>query len=68
MGKKWNDGLDTVLARIGWAYPRKGSLFPFAIAAHSCNDLNTVFELLQFDASVLSKTRERCCSSKEKEG
>jgi hypothetical protein len=55
VGKEWHHGLKIIAKRVpGWAQQLDNdSLCPFAIAAHSCNDLNTVFELLRFEPSVL---------------
>eukprot|EP00984_Skeletonema_dohrnii_P014015 scaffold5863_cov90-Skeletonema_dohrnii-CCMP3373.AAC.3 len=56
VGKKWSEGLD-VVARIvpGWTQAQgKVGLCPFAIAGYACDDVDTVFELLRFDSSVLS--------------
>jgi hypothetical protein len=66
VGKEWHSGLDVVARLVpGWAQPLgNGSLCPFAIAACSCDDLDTVFELLRFDASVLKTTRDEVVMTK----
>lgn len=53
-GKTWADGLEHVAKRVpGWTKPRgDASLCPFAMAACSL-DLDTAFELLRLDPSVL---------------
>lgn len=56
IGKQWHGGLDIVARLVpGWSHPGiTASLPPFAISASSCNNLDTSFELLRFDASVLT--------------
>ena len=54
-GKKWSDELKTVASIVpDWSHPGNGTLYPFLIAAHSGDDLDTVFELLKFDVSILT--------------
>lgn len=55
VGKPWHGGLDAIAGLVpGWAQPLgNGSLCPFAIAASSGDDLDTVFELLRFDPFIL---------------
>lgn len=58
LGRTWDNNL-SIVARIEpeWARQQQnGSMSAFAIAAHSCNDLDTVFDLLRFDTSVLVST------------
>jgi hypothetical protein len=70
VGKEWHSGLNIVARLVpGWAQPlENGSLCPFAIAAYSCDDLDTVFELLRFDASVLTTTRDEVVMTKKDHG
>ena len=72
VGKKWNQGLSVVAkAAPEWAQqPGNGTLSAFAVAAYSGAELDTVFELLRFDASVLASnnmidttTRENECAA-----
>ena len=51
-GKTWCNGLQAVaIAKPEWVHPGEGTLPPFVMAAY--DDMDTVFELLQFDATVL---------------
>ncbi|KAK1733603.1 tetratricopeptide repeat protein [Skeletonema marinoi] len=56
VGKKWSEGLDVVAGLVpGWTQAHgKVGLSPFAIAGYACDDIDTLFELLRFDSSVLS--------------
>ena len=56
VGKKWSEGLDVVAGLApGWTQAHgKVGLSPFAIAGYACDDIDTLFELLRFDSSVLS--------------
>jgi hypothetical protein len=54
IGKKWSDELKTVASIVpAWSHPGNGTFDPFLIAAHSSDDMDTVFELLRFDISIL---------------
>ena len=57
IGKKWSEGLDILVKIVPeWSQPQKNNtLCPFAISGHASNDLDTTFELLRHDASVLDK-------------
>jgi hypothetical protein len=53
-GKKWGDELQNVASIVpAWSHPGNGTFDPFLIAAHSGDDMDTVFELLRFDVSIL---------------
>jgi hypothetical protein len=53
-GKKWSDELKNVASIVpAWSHPGNGTFDTYLIAAHSGDDMDTVFELLRFDVQCM---------------
>jgi len=55
IGKKWSEGLDILVKIVpDWSQPPKNNtLCPFAMSGYASNDLDTTFQLLRHDATVI---------------
>ena len=61
IGKKWSEGLDILVKVVPeWSQPPKNNtLCSFAMSGYASNDLDTTFQLLRHDATVIQNMTTR---------